>query len=119
MSDTIPPIAIGDEIVIDLTFTNVDGSAIDISGHLLTATVKLDLAATDVPATQLKVTAPNNATSQAGKISLVLTSALTGAVAPGEPYLGLRKIIPGSPVRPWTFFQEPVTFFYPAGRATA
>lgn len=122
MSSPIPDIIVGNEVEIDLAFTLPDGvTPIDISGHILFVTVKMDLSVPDAQAPlQLRQVAPNSALSQSGKIALFLTNPLTAAVAAASGYtLDITKVIPGSPAHPWTFVYQTINFLQPATQSTS
>lgn len=103
MAKGLPNFYRGDTVKIALEFTAEDGSgaAVDITGWIVTSTLKSDRAlADDAAAWQISQTAVAGAQSLAGKLVLVIPSTTSGAVEPGLYWTDIERRIPGAGVEP-------------------
>jgi hypothetical protein len=99
MAKGLPNFYRGDTVKLALEFTAEDGSGapVDITGWVITTTLKSSLAlADDAAAWRISQTAPANAQSTAGQIVLVIPSTVSGAVNPGLYWIDIERRIPGA-----------------------
>ena len=88
----------GDTKVFNLSFKDSAGLPIDVTGHELWFTMKLEVTDTDEKAIlQKKIIFPTNAESEGGSGTLTLDSDETGAIEPGTYFFDLQKVIPENP----------------------
>ncbi len=99
MAKGIPNFYRGDTFKVAMTFAPEDdaSSVVDITGWIITTTLKSDVSlADDAAAWHVSITAPANASSQAGQMILVVPSTTTAAVTPGRYFLDIERRIPGT-----------------------
>lgn len=93
----LPAFHRGDTRTYKLTFKDSAGAVINVSGHTLWLTLKGRTEDADPGVLQKKVVLPSDATSVSGVGSITLTSAETGALAPGNYFYDIQWSQPGTP----------------------
>ncbi len=88
----------GDTCVIRFSFSDGDGTALDISNHHLWITLKVRLEDADTDAAfQKEIIFPGDANAAQGIGVLTLESNETSGITPGEYFYDFQYVIPGVP----------------------
>ena len=94
----LAPFYRGDTKVFNLSFKDNAGTPINISGHKLWFTMKINVTDADANAVfQKEITFPENTDSENGVGALTLGSDETGTIEPGTYFFDIQKVIPGTP----------------------
>lgn len=86
----------GDTVPLAVSFSRT-GIPEDITGHIVTLTLKATMTDPDPGAVQVQVVCPPGAESDAGTVTITIGSDQSKLLSPGTYFYDVQKVIPGSP----------------------